>query len=434
MTKYIYFYLILFLFSSCSFDTRSGIWTQEKKLVETNQNEKIIKQLFKENISDENEFNKDLEIQFSTINFNKINANHNNLGISKLSLKLDKLSKYKFSKIEYFDQFEPELVFYNKDLIFFDKKGSIIRFSEKSEIVWKVNYYNKKEKKLKPLLNLSVYENKLLVTDSLSKIYLIDLNTGKLLWKSEHKISFISDIKIEDKRFYVLDANNTFICFSLLDGKKMWKFEGKNKLINSQKKKSLILNKNNVIFNNTNGELIALNKINGNLIWITPTVSYTESIKSYLLNSSDLVLDGNEIYFSNNKNNFFSIDANNGLINWTQNINSYLRPIVVGDLILTISSKGYFYILNKISGDIIRTTDVLKNFKLKKRNKITINGFVANKQNIYATTNQGQIIVIDISKGYKKFIYKASRSKISKPYVNSKKLFVIKDNEIIRIN
>ena len=192
--------------------------------------------------------------------------------------------------------------------------------------------------------------------------------------------------------------------------------------------------KDNVIFNNTNGELIALNKINGNLIWITPTVSYTESIKSYLLNSSDLVLDGNEIYFSNNKNNFFSIDANNGLINWTQNINSYLRPIVVGDLILTISSKGYFYILNKISGDIIRTTDVLKNFKLKKRNKITINGFVANKQNIYATTNQGQIIVIDISKGYKKFIYKASRSKISKPYVNSKKLFVIKDNEIIRIN
>ena len=40
MTKNIYFFLILFLLSGCSFDTRSGIWTQEKKLVETNQNEK----------------------------------------------------------------------------------------------------------------------------------------------------------------------------------------------------------------------------------------------------------------------------------------------------------------------------------------------------------------------------------------------------------
>ncbi len=434
MTKNIYFLLILILLGGCSFDTRSGIWTQEKKLVESNQNEKKIRQLFKENTFDENEFNKDLEIQFSKKNFNKNNFNQNNLGISKLSLKLDKISKFKFSKIEYFDQFEPELVFYNKDIIFFDKKGSIIRFSENSDIVWKVNYYNKKEKRLRPLLNLSVYENKLLVTDSLSKVYLVDLDSGELLWGSDHQISFISDIKIEDKRFYVLDANNTFICFSLLNGKKIWKFQGENKLINSQKKKSLILNKDNVIFNNTNGELIALNKINGNLLWITPTVSYTESIKSYLLNTSDLVLDGNEIYFSNNKNIFFSIDVNNGLINWKQNINSYLRPIVVGDLLFTISSKGYLYILNKNSGDIIRITDVFKNFKPKKRDKIMINGFVANIQNIYATTNQGQIIVIDIKKGYEKFIYKASRSKISKPYVNSKKLFVIKDNEIIRIN
>ena len=68
-------------------------------------------------------------------------------------------------------------------------------------------------------------------------------------------------------------------------GKKIWEFEGKNKLINSQRRKSLILNNDNVIFNNTNGELIALNRINGNLLWITPTVSYTESIKSFLLNT-----------------------------------------------------------------------------------------------------------------------------------------------------
>ena len=152
MIKNIHLFLILLLLNGCSFDTRSGIWTQEKKLVETNKNEKKIKQLFKENIFDENEFNKDLEIQVSFNNLNKKNTNQNNLGISKLSLKLDKLSKYRFSKIEYFDQFEPELIFYNKDIIFFDKKGSIIRFSENAEIVWKVNYYNKKEKKIKTLI------------------------------------------------------------------------------------------------------------------------------------------------------------------------------------------------------------------------------------------------------------------------------------------
>ncbi len=434
MNKNIYFFLILFLINHCSFDTKSGIWTQEKKLSELNEKKENIKELFQENIFNENEFNKDLVIQITNNNKKTINTNQNNLGISDLSLKLDKLFKYKFSKIEYFDQFEPELVFFKNDIIFFDKKGSIIRFNNKSEIVWKVNYYNKKEKKLRPLLNLFSSNDKLLVVDSLSKIFLIDLNNGKLLWKNDHEVSFISDIKIEDDRFYVLDANNTFICFSVLDGEKIWKFEGENKLINSQKRKSVVLSKNKVIFNNSKGELIALNKFNGNLFWITPTVSYAESIKSYLLKTSDIVLNDDEIYFSNNKNNFYSIDENNGLVNWSQNINSNLRPIVAGKLILTISSKGYLYIINKDTGDIIRITDILQNFKIKKREKISINGFVLSKNNIYATTNQGQIIIIDIKNGKEKFIYKASRNNISRPYVNSKKLFVIKDNEIIKIN
>ena len=434
MNKNIYFFLILFLINHCSFDTKSGIWTQEKKLSKLNEKKENIKELFQENIFNENEFNKDLVIQITNNNKKTINTNQNNLGISDLSLKLDKLFKYKFSKIEYFDQFEPELVFFKNDIIFFDKKGSIIRFNNKSEIVWKVNYYNKKEKKLRPLLNLFSSNDKLLVVDSLSKIFLIDLNNGKLLWKNDHEVSFISDIKIEDDRFYVLDANNTFICFSVLDGEKIWKFEGENKLINSQKRKSVVLSKNKVIFNNSKGELIALNKFNGNLFWITPTVSYAESIKSYLLKTSDIVLNDDEIYFSNNKNNFYSIDENNGLVNWSQNINSNLRPIVAGKLILTISSKGYLYIINKDTGDIIRITDILQNFKIKKREKISINGFVLSKNNIYATTNQGQIIIIDIKNGKEKFIYKASRNNISRPYVNSKKLFVIKDNEIIKIN
>ncbi len=434
MNKNIYFFLILFLINHCSFDTKSGIWTQEKKLSELNEKKENIKELFQENIFNENEFNKDLVIQITNDNKKIINTNQNNLGISDLSLKLDKLFKYKFSKIQYFDQFEPELVFFKNDIIFFDKKGSIIRFNNKSEIVWKVNYYNKKEKKLRPLLNLFSSNDKLLVVDSLSKIFLIDLNDGKLLWRNDHEVSFISEIKIEDDRFYVLDANNTFICFSALDGEKIWKFEGENKLINSQKRKSVVLSKNKVIFNNSKGELIALNKFNGNLFWITPTVSYAESIKSYLIKTSDIVLNDDEIYFSNNKNNFYSIDENNGLVNWSQNINSNLRPIVAGKLILTISSKGYLYVINKDTGDIIRITDILQNFKIKKREKISINGFVLNKNNIYATTNQGQIIIIDIKNGKEKFIYKASRSNISRPYVNSKKLFVIKDNEIIKIN
>ena len=424
---------ILLILNNCSFDTKSGIWTEEKIKLGKEEN-KDIKELFKKEILNENEFNPNLKLEIKNFSENKNKYKGNNFGALKVSSNFNNISKYSFNKIKYFEQFEPELVFIDKDLIFFDKKGSIIRFGEKSKIKWKVNHYTKKEKKLLPILKLAKTKKNLLVIDNLAKLYLLDSSNGKLLWTLDHEVSFMSQIKIDDDKFYLLDANNTFICFSVLDGKKIWQFKSKKKLINSQKETSVILNEESVIFNNSSGEIISLDKLNGNLNWITPTIEYGESFQSYLVKNSDLVLNENNIYFSNNDNSFFSLDVNLGFVNWRQNINSYLRPVIIDNIILTISPKGYLHIIEKNSGNIIRTTDIFYNLKKRKREKIKINGFVSTKEKIYLSTNNGKIIKINIKDGSLDLIYRISRSKISKPYVNNSKLYIIKDNGIIKIN
>ncbi len=424
---------ILLILNNCSFDTKSGIWTEEKIKLGKEEN-KVIKELFKKEILNENEFNPNLKLVIKNFNENKNKYKGNNFGALKVSSNFNNISKYSFNKIKYFDQFEPELVFIDKDLIFFDKKGSIIRFGEKSKIKWKVNHYTKKEKKLLPILKLAKTKKNLLVIDNLAKLYLLDSSNGKLLWTLDHEVSFMSQIKIDDDKFYLLDGNNTFICFSVLDGKKIWQFKSKKKLINSQKETSVILNEESVIFNNSSGEIISLDKLNGNLNWITPTIEYGESFQSYLVKNSDLVLNENNIYFSNNDNSFFSLDVNLGFVNWRQNINSYLRPVIIDNIILTISPKGYLHIIEKNSGNIIRTTDIFYNLKKRKREKIKINGFVSTKEKIYLSTNNGKIIKINIRDGSLDLIYRISRNKVSKPYVNNSKLFIVKDNGIVKIN
>lgn len=424
---------ILLILNNCSFDTKSGIWTEEKIKLGKEEN-KDIKELFKKEILNENELNPNLKLEIKNFSENKNKYKGNNFGALKVSSNFNNISKYSFNKIKYFEQFEPELVFIDKDLIFFDKKGSIIRFGEKSKIKWKVNHYTKKEKKLLPILKLAKTKKNLLVIDNLAKLYLLDSSNGKLLWTLDHEVSFMSQIKIDDDKFYLLDANNTFICFSVLDGKKIWQFKSKKKLINSQKETSVILNEESVIFNNSNGEIISLDKLNGNLNWITPTIEYGESFQSYLIKNSDLVLNENNIYFSNNDNSFFSLDVNLGFVNWRQNINSYLRPVIIDNIILTISPKGYLHIIEKNSGDIIRTTDIFYNLKKRKREKIKINGFVSTKEKIYLSTNNGKIIKINIKDGSLDLIYRISRNKVSKPYVNNSKLFIVKDNGIVKIN
>ena len=433
MSKNILIILFILFFNSCSFDTRSGIWTKEKISLDTKENNQI-KELFKKEILNENEFNPNLKLSIKNFTESKNKYKGNNFGALKVNSSFKNISKYSYSKIEYFEQFEPKAVFVDKDLIFFDKKGSIIKFDHESKIKWKVNYYSKKEKKLLPTLRFERSNKNLLVTDNFAKIYLINTSNGKLIWTKEHDVTLISQLKIENNKFYVLDANNTFSCYSLLDGQKIWEFKGEKRLINSQKQTSVIISDDSVIFNNTKGEIISLDKLNGNLNWLTPTIEYGESLQSFLVKNSDLVLDENNIYFSNNKNSFFSLDVNLGFINWRQDISSKLRPVVIDNIILTISPKGYLYILEKNSGNVIRVTDIFYNLKSKKRKKLEINGFIATMDKIYLSTKNGKIIKVNIENGNIDLVYRLSRSKISKPYVNNSKIYIIKDNGIIKIN
>ena len=433
MIKNIFIILSILILNSCSFDTKSGIWTKENISLESKENNRI-KELFKKKILNENEFNPKLQIIIKNFSENKNKYVGNNYGALKVNSNFKNLSKYNYSKIEYFDQFEPEVIFIDKDLIFFDRKGSIIKFDQKSKIKWKVNYYSKKEKKLSPLLKFERSGKNLLVTDNFAKIYLINTSNGKLIWKKEHSVSLISQIKIENNKFYVLDANNTFYCYSLLDGSKLWHFKGEKRLINSQKQTSVIIGEDSVIFNNTKGEIISLDKLNGNLNWLTSTIDYGESLQSFLVKNSDLVLDENNIYFSNNKNSFFSLDINLGLINWKQDLSSNLRPVIIDNIILTISPKGYLYILDKNSGNIIRITDIFYNIKSKKRKNLEINGFVATTDKIYLTTKNGKITKVNIKNGNIELVYRVSRNKISKPYEKKTKIYIIKNNGIVKIN
>ena len=124
------------------------------------------------------------------------------------------ISKYKFSKIEKFDEYEPEIIINQNNIIFFDNKGTILKFDESSKLLWKKNYYTKIEKKLKPILFLSANQDTLIVVDTIAKYFAIDMKTGDLLWTKYNDSPFNSQIKIFKNKFYVVDANNVLHCYS----------------------------------------------------------------------------------------------------------------------------------------------------------------------------------------------------------------------------
>ncbi len=196
----------------------------------------------------------------------------------------------------------------------------------------------------------------------------------------------------------------------------------------------MLLNKDKVYFTNSIGDITAVNISNGKVIWQTPTQRNISSGSTYFLKLSDIVSDKNSVFVSNNNNQFFSINLNTGNFNWKNKINSNLRPTLVEDYLFSISLEGYLMVIEKNSGNIIRVTDIFNHFKPKKRNEVKPVGFIMGSKNIYLSTSNGRILIIDIASGKTISTLKIDNEKISRPFILDKDLFVITDNAIIKLN
>ena len=359
---------------------------------------------------------------------NKTNSNGN----INFTSNFEKISNYKFSKIKKFEFNQPEIFFTNnKEIIFFDGKGTIFKLNQNFEEIWKINNYNKKEKKLNPILYFAQIENKLIVNDSLSKMYSLDLKTGKILWSKYSNSSFNSDIKVFKNMFFTIDFDNVIRAFSSDTGKEFWSFQTENSFIKSEKKLSIVLKDEIVFFVNNIGDVTALDVYNGSLIWQTPTQTNTIYQNAFSLKNSDIVFANNNIYFSNNNNEFFSIDARTGTLKWAQTINSSLRPTIAENLIFTVSNEGFFFIIDDSNGNIIRITDVLKNFK--NREDIKPVGFILAKNKLYLSLSNGRLMIINSLTGIQEKIIKIHNSKISRPFILNNTMYIIKNNALAKI-
>ncbi|MDC2997276.1 PQQ-like beta-propeller repeat protein [Candidatus Pelagibacter sp.] len=433
MNKILNFLLIAILLSGCSLNKNSSFWTSDTL-------EELEEKKFQKIFTDEKALNQELNTNISlnlgsnltkTILSNNPNNNDGRVNFDGL---LKKSSKYKFSKIKNFYQFEPVISFNKNNIIFFDNKGTILKFNERSKLIWKKNYYSKSEKKLNPILQFANDSRFLIVADNIAKYYMLNLNTGELVWSKNNSAPFNSQIKIHKDKFFIVDFTNTLRCYSMKNGKELWNFQTETSLIRSQKKLSMVVVKDVIYFNNSLGDISAVDIKSGDLLWQLPTQKSTIYEAAFSLETSDIIADENNLFFSNNNNQFFSIDLDSGSFNWENTVNSNLKPTLVGNYLLSISLEGYLIIIDKITGNIIKVTDVFTRFDPKKRNEILPTGFVVGLKNIYLSTNIGRLLVIDIKSGKTISTLKVDNDKISRPFIMNKNLYLVKDNAIIKLN
>jgi len=440
-----FFFLIVLLITSCSFDKKTGIWSgaevDQEKISELRKEQKRILNTITI-FSSESFISKDIppkkniilsepkkNLSWKMTGYNlQNNIGHNYLsGYSNRFLK-KKVSKNKFIRSE---EMAPLLVS-NNYIYVTDDRGSIFKVNFDGRIVWKKNIYKKLYKKLFKKLSFAIYKGKIFVSDNMGFIYSLDLNTGEPLWVKNHGIPLKSQLKIFNDKIFVVNQDNRLLCLSVENGMKLWDIRSISSYIKSQSLLSIAISKSgDLVFLNSSGDLNKVNTNTGNLIWTLNAKDLSFSHDTDFFESSNIVIDESSIIFSTSTS-VFSYDLFSGYLNWSQQVNSKSDPIIDGDHIFLITKDGYFLNLDKLTGKVIWSTNILpsldKGWKIpfeREKSETVVTGFILGSGKLYITTFNGFLIICSAKTGKVESFKRLAFVNTYSPIISNNSLFVL---------
>ena len=436
-----YILLTIIFLQSCSFDNKSGIWKNENMPPEIDEKfdqlesvvtvapnfEKIIK------VKEDYKFRlskKVLNKNWSDIYYNSSN-NYKNFeykNANEIFLKSRKISRKQLNK---------NILFENNYLISSDNQGNIIIFSiNEKQVFRKINFYKKKYKKIKKILNIIVENDTVYISDNLGYLYAYNYIDDKYIWAKNYKIPFRSNLKIYENKLIAVNQNNNLFYFEKKTGEILKSIPTEETILKNNFINNLSIHKKNTFFLNTYGSLYSISNDTLRINWF---VNLNDSIilgSNNLFQGNQIISDRNKIVVSSN-NDTYVIDANSGLILSKKKFSSKIKPLIINDHFFTITKNNLLVSMEVSTGKIIYSYNInekiAKFLNSKKKNAPIQNLMMADDRLIiflnnsyYLKTNiYGEIIEI------KKLPSVLNSNQI---IVNGFLIYINKQNKIYMVN
>ena len=225
------------------------------------------------------------------------------------------------------------------------------------------------------------------------------------------------------------------LSLSVKDGFKVWDIRSISSYIKSQSLLSIAISPSgDLVFLNSSGDLNKVNAETGRLIWTLNAKDYSFAHDTDFFESSNIVISDNSIIFTTTSA-IYSYDLFSGYLNWSQNVNSKGNPIINGDYVFLITKDGYFLNFDKITGEIIWSTNILpaleKGWKIpfeKEKSETVVTGYILGSGKLYITTFNGFLIVCSASNGKVESFQRIAFVNTYSPIISNNSLFVLTKN------
>jgi len=275
-------------------------------------------------------------------------------------------------------------LFEKNNLLANDEKGNIIIFSiNENKIISKFNFYKKKYKKIKKVLNFLIEDNIVYVSDNLGYLYAYNYQTKNILWAKNYKVPFRSNLKVTKDKLVAANQNNNLFFFNKLNGETLKLIPTEETVVKNKFKNNLSLNDESLFFLNTYGSLFAFDQNAMTVNWFK---NFNQSLN---LNPSNLfygnqIINNRKLLVINSKDYTYFLDSNNGSILFKVNFVSLIKPIISNNHLFSVTKNNLLICFDLEERKVVYSYNINEKISeflnIKKRKVVFKNMMIINNQ------------------------------------------------------
>jgi outer membrane protein assembly factor BamB len=222
-------------------------------------------------------------------------------------------------------------------------------------------------------------------------------DNGKELWR--HALNNITRAApiVQENKLFAVTIDNKLYALDKHEGNLLWVHEGASETIGIFGAASIAADNGIIVTPHSSGQLHGLSMDSGEEIW-SVNLSYNRtSMAGFSFPDIDVtpVIRNGVVYVAGNMGLLYAIDLSSGILKWQREIKGIKSIWVAGDFLYTVNASNELICIYNIDGRLkwIKQLDQYKNQK-KNKGHISYAGPVLAGENLIMISNAGKLLFI----------------------------------------
>ncbi len=241
-------------------------------------------------------------------------------------------------------------------------------------------------------------DGRVYVTSGYGVVAALDAVSGGEIWRVRTRTPMHSAPTVQGGRIFAVSDDNELFAFDTSNGNVLWTYQAIIETARMLTSPSPAVIDDVVLAPFSSGEIVALKAQNGGVLWqealsasgnLTPLATLND------IASGPVVADG-YVLVTTQSGTFSAFDLRTGQQVWSQPAGSLGFPVVAGDFVYTVTTEGEVVCMSKADGTVIWITQLqtFKNAK-KRKKRISWSGPIMAGDRLLMMSSRGQAVEVN---------------------------------------